>query len=302
MAARFAAVAHGRLSVVHIEPPEAFDPVVASQRVPVRVSLGETGDPAQKLVTEQARRVDGDPVLLRGGSLAATACAWAAHESADLLVAAAHRGFVARATLGSFAAYLAHHAPCTSLFVRPNHDGPRPEAAQHIACCVDDSPAARGALAEASLLADALQARLSVLHVEAVPFAIPLSWSEPPEEDFFTAAQRRVAALAATFENATPTPIFGFGYPPALTCEWAKENDVDLLMAAAHRGLAARIYLGSFTSYLAYHAPCSVLVTRRQVAHTLGEDLTHTGHGADEPAGADDIPGEAADPTGAGSR
>jgi nucleotide-binding universal stress UspA family protein len=38
------------------------------------------------------------------------------------MVAATHRGLVERALLGSFAGYLAHHAPCSVFLVPPEQD------------------------------------------------------------------------------------------------------------------------------------------------------------------------------------
>lgn len=50
----------------------------------------------------------------------ATTCAdWANANGCDLMVAAAHRGMFERVLLGSFAGYLAQHAPCSLLVTRP---------------------------------------------------------------------------------------------------------------------------------------------------------------------------------------
>jgi nucleotide-binding universal stress UspA family protein len=52
------------------------------------------------------------------------------------------------------------------------------------------------------------------------------------------------------------------GHPAGAACEWARDNAVDLLVAAAHHGFAERIAIGSFAHYLVEHAPCPVLVLR----------------------------------------
>ena len=57
-------------------------------------------------------------VLLEGYPPAA-ACDWAADAGVDLLVASSSRGLFDRVLLGSFAGYLAHHAPCAVLLTRP---------------------------------------------------------------------------------------------------------------------------------------------------------------------------------------
>ncbi len=49
-----------------------------------------------------------------------TTCAdWADANGCDLMIVAAHRGLVERILLGSFAGYLAQHAPCSVLVTRP---------------------------------------------------------------------------------------------------------------------------------------------------------------------------------------
>jgi nucleotide-binding universal stress UspA family protein len=59
-----------------------------------------------------------DGVLLEGYP-SAVACDWAAEAGVDLIVAASSRGLFDRVLLGSFAGYLARHAPCAVLLTRP---------------------------------------------------------------------------------------------------------------------------------------------------------------------------------------
>jgi nucleotide-binding universal stress UspA family protein len=107
-------LAPGRLSLVHVAPrPLLFtrDP----DGTPV-------ADPEDLWAVEGAwlrsqARAGEEPVLLEGSPPGAVT-EWAATAEVDLLVAAAHRTMVQRVLLGSFAAYLAHHAPCSVLLVR----------------------------------------------------------------------------------------------------------------------------------------------------------------------------------------
>lgn len=112
----------GRLRVVHVIAPPAF-------LVSMAASLGgaPVHDPqlereaAEMWLGEQAQATGADAVLLEGHP-ASTACAWAREAGCDLLVAARHRGLMERALLGSFASYLAHHAPCPVLLVPAGRD------------------------------------------------------------------------------------------------------------------------------------------------------------------------------------
>lgn len=113
----------GRLSVVHVLAPPAF-------LVSMAASLGGAAvhDPvvereaAEMWLAEEATSVGGEAVLLEGHP-ASTACEWAREAGVNALVAAAHRGLVERALLGSFAGYLVHHAPCPVLLVPPAREG-----------------------------------------------------------------------------------------------------------------------------------------------------------------------------------
>ncbi|MGD9697009.1 MAG: universal stress protein [Thermoleophilia bacterium] len=119
-AADLRAVTGGRLRVVHVIAPPAF-------LLSMAASLGgaPVHDPeierqaAQMWLAEVARSIEGaEPVLLEGHP-PSTACDWARESGCDLMVAATHRGRLERALLGSFAGFLAHHAPCPVLLVPP---------------------------------------------------------------------------------------------------------------------------------------------------------------------------------------
>ncbi|HMM49426.1 MAG TPA: universal stress protein [Miltoncostaeaceae bacterium] len=133
---------------------------------------------------------------------------------------------------------------------------------RHIACCIDDSDAARQALAEARRLRALGEGRLSLLHVVEfpVPYATGLGGWVPNPVDLVDVA--RGWLVEETKDVPEGDPIVLEGHPAGEVCDWAGENGVDLLVCASHRNLAARITLGSFAHYLVNHAPCPVLVLR----------------------------------------
>ena len=451
--AYLAGVGSTRLSVVHVAQTPALSPLRALVRGTAGKDRADMLREGGRILDDAAAALpDAERVLLEGMSPAAAASAWAGGAGVDLLGAGAHRGLFARMTLGSFAGYLAHHAPCAVLLVRPGqerlevsapsardvrvreimstpvvtaspgtsagelarrmldegvgavvvvdpadpptvvgivsesdleprrrpvdadrshpvgpeiagrsvtseadlqgadavaaarsaeevmrrevtgidvdetasraarrmlaHDvthlpvssegrlvgivarqdllrllasaapEPEKEAAgragasleavpgqeppvpgrppyRRIACCVDDSDASRAALAEAARVAALLGARLDVVHAAAMPFTVRASWSALAQmEDAFSDRKRWLAEQCRDLEGARARPLFGYGYPPAMVCDWAARSQVDLLVAASHRGVVERMLLGSFASYLAHHAPCSVLLLR----------------------------------------
>lgn len=102
--------------------------------------------------------------------------------------------------------------------------------------------------------------RLSLVHVAPSPVIYGESLGPPPEEVVSTAASDWLAGFAKSVEGAEPVLLSG--HPGAAVCEWAERSDADLLVTSAHRGFVKRLALGSFAAYLAYHAPCPVLVVR----------------------------------------
>ena len=81
-------------------------------------ALGENESSARRLLEDAARETGARTALIHGHPPVAIG-RWAAEEGVDLLVAASHRGRVARTALGSFARHLAHRAPCSLLLTRP---------------------------------------------------------------------------------------------------------------------------------------------------------------------------------------
>lgn len=115
-ARRLRALGPGRLSILH---------VVVSPYSYVALGEGLTWLPpeedfradAQRWLAEWAQA--GEATVVLEGHPGTACCDWAAGEGADLLVAASHRGLVERALMGSFAVFVARHAPCPVLLVRP---------------------------------------------------------------------------------------------------------------------------------------------------------------------------------------
>jgi len=133
---------------------------------------------------------------------------------------------------------------------------------RHIACCLDDSDAARRALGEARRLRALGPGRLTILHVVEfpVPYATGLGGWVPDPVDLTDVARRWLEDATAGIPDAEVVVLEG--HPAGETCDWAAANAVDLLVCAGHRNLAARITLGSFAHYLVNHSPAPVLVMR----------------------------------------
>jgi nucleotide-binding universal stress UspA family protein len=265
-AARLRSFAPGRLTFLHAS--EAL-PVIGAFPAGMALPFVEDEATRKRLATwihEIARTRSGQGELLDGYPPRAIVD-WITDNGADLVIAGAHRGAGERFLLGGFATYLAGHSPCSVLVVRPGSTTAMSRGVpyRHIAVCVDDSEPSRRALQEARLLAAAGADTLSIVHVAHWPMShIVMGYAEVPDPtDTFVRAEQWLRDQAGKVDEATA--VFLTGYPPAAVCDWAHETAPDLIVAASHRGRLDRFLLGSFARYVAYHAPCEVLLTRAPV-------------------------------------
>jgi len=111
-----AAAGPGKLSIVHVAPWPLLYTSEAGAWAPDPEDIESA---ARAWLDEVVAAVpEGEGVLLDGHPSAAV-CSWAQDTGVDLIVAASHRGLVERVLLGSFAAYLVRHSPCSVLLTRP---------------------------------------------------------------------------------------------------------------------------------------------------------------------------------------
>ena len=140
-----------------------------------------------------------------------------------------------------------------------------------VACCVDDSDAAREALLQAARLARVTGARLAAVHVVESPGGFSggrTPYTPDPEElaaELREDGRRRLEGLIASVPDAAGAePVVLQGDPPEEAVAWAERAGCDLLVTAAHRQGLTRALLGSFSGALVRDAPCPVLVDRRR--------------------------------------
>jgi nucleotide-binding universal stress UspA family protein len=105
-----------RLSIVHVAPSPLL---LVGDYAAAMPDPGDLAAAAREWLREVVTDTPGTEGVLLEGYPPQAVVAWAETAKPDLLVAAAHRGLVDRVLLGSFAGYLAHHAPCPVLLVRP---------------------------------------------------------------------------------------------------------------------------------------------------------------------------------------
>jgi nucleotide-binding universal stress UspA family protein len=141
-----------------------------------------------------------------------------------------------------------------------------PAPYRRIACFIEESAASDLALEEARALRALSPGELDVVHVATRPYPlfVGMYGSTPPLDDYVATAQHWLSERLAEVPEATPRLLEG--WPPRVACQYVADAGVDLLVAAAHRGIVERAMLGGFAAYVAYHARCSVLLVHPPIA------------------------------------
>ena len=111
------------------------------------------------------------------------------------------------------------------------------------------------------MLADK-DATLTLLHVVTQPIAM-MATPAPDISGLFDSAEHWLkdivnetqAALHAAGSTSKVDGVLLEGHPGISVVSWARDSDVDLVVAASHRGHFDRALLGSFATYVAYHSP-----------------------------------------------
>ncbi len=114
-ARRLRALGPGALSLVHVTPRALIHEPVGGAGPGAPRDIAH--DDRDWLAATAAAVPGAEPVPLEGLP-PEEAVAWARAAGPDLIVAAAHRGPIERAMLGSFAGHLAREAPCPALLTR----------------------------------------------------------------------------------------------------------------------------------------------------------------------------------------
>jgi len=213
----------------------------------------------KELLERLSREVPQAELVLLQGHPGASIVDWAKEEKPDVVVCAAHRGTAARVALGSVSSYLSHHLPCPVAIARPGAD--MPQRLTHVAACVDTDARAADVLTLSRRIADTHRATMSAVHVMVDRlFGFRAQDWAPDPGDWSSEWERKFADLIG--ETRCDAVLLEGDSAGRIVCYWAEQESVDLLVAATHHGAVKRFSPGGFATYVAHHAPCSVLITR----------------------------------------
>ena len=169
-----------------------------------------------------------------------------------------------RLLLGSVSDFVATHATCSVLVVRPHQI--RELSELRLCVAYDDSDASKQALARLEEFDWRRNTRIDVVNL----MLLPISYSEIPVEIDTTAIreemERMVEKTAEHLRKLSPTveshDLDANHVGDALT-RFAEEHASDVIvMGDTGRGLLGRFLLGSVSRYVLRHAHCSVWIAR----------------------------------------
>ena len=158
---------------------------------------------------------------------------------------------------------------------------------------VDDLNVARLAIRSASKLADA-QAVITLIHVVSVmPVAMMDTVSITVEDEVADKARVILADLGREVElprgSVFTVARIGGVYNEVLSL--VEEQAADLIVVGSHQPSMATFLLGSNSSAIVRHAPCSVMVVREQQATVKAEASDALRAPAEEVPGILEVPG-----------
>lgn len=212
--------------------------------------------------------------LLREGEVARVLSQLVREQHVDLIVLGTHgRTGLGKLLLGSVAEEVFRTAECAVLTLGP-HVTRKADGLQHILYATDFGPESVLALPYAFSLAEEHRARLTLLHVSAVP-GVALAATEPgampviPPYELVAEGEKQLSEMIASQPPLWHEPdyLVQFG-PPAETIVRIAGRDVDLIVLGVKRPAAITKHLGGGVAYkVVCEAPCPVLSVGYQYHH-----------------------------------
>ncbi len=249
-----ASLTNAKMTLLHIaEAAEATDAKLAAEH---RQKLEE--------IAEQLRQ-KGLTVTtsVRPGQAAQTIVQTASEVGADLIVLGAHGHTSFREKLlGSTTEQVLQTSPVPVLFVRERCE----PKFKHLLVPSDLSDAALPALDYAVDLAGLTKAKITLLHVVAPYEGSPEAWEELKRETKEELKRWSDKVVEPSEVPIIETKVIRYHHPGAGITEFARENEVDLIVIPTHGHSAlGRLLFGSVAAHVIYYAPCPVISGKASV-------------------------------------
>lgn len=186
---------------------------------------------------------------------------------ADLIVLGAVGHSLLERMLGSVSDFVASHARCSVLVVRPTHLEAK-KTPLKICVAVDDSDPSRHAISEIGCFGWGPNTSMDVINVVTIPYV----YSEFPYEFDLTEIN---AAMQVVLDKASDalrplTPnvdshVIDWNHIGDGIVQFANKNESDLIVLGdTGSGMLGRFFLGSVSRYVLRHSKCSVWIARKK--------------------------------------
>lgn len=190
--------------------------------------------------------------------------------AADLVViGAVGHSTISRVLLGSVSDFVASHAGCSVLVVRPPHEGAGSSKALRVTLAYDGSQQSERALAHFEQFSwvgsVAVQVLTIVQRFRQLPYEVPKSLLDQFEQERAAAAEKSRAVVENLKSEHVKADcnITEAEHVGEAVVMRAKEFESDLIVLGnTGRSLIPRILLGSVSAYVLRHAPQSVWIVR----------------------------------------
>ena len=249
-----ASLTNAKMTLLHIaEAAEATDAKLAAEH---RQKLEEIAEQLKQKGLTVATSV-------RPGQAAQTIVQTASEVGADLIVLGAHGHTSFREKLlGSTTEQVLQTSPVPVLFVRERCE----PKFKHLLVPSDLSDAALPALDYAVDLAGLTKAKITLLHVVAPYEGSPEAWEELKRETKEELKRWSDKVVEPSEVPIIETKVIRYHHPGAGITEFARENEVDLIVIPTHGHSAlGRLLFGSVAAHVIYYAPCPVISGKASV-------------------------------------
>ncbi|MCA9125618.1 MAG: universal stress protein [Planctomycetales bacterium] len=188
---------------------------------------------------------------------------------ADLIVVGAEgHSVVARMLLGSVSDFVATHADCSVLVVRPNKSAGEPSKELHLCIAHDASDSAKRTITQLGAFDWQHHSSIDVVSVISLPFTYmdpPMEFDlEPIRTATEQAVQFSTESLRALTDDVTYHLVEANHVGDAIV-RFAKQHNCDVVaLGSTGLGLINHLLLGSVANYVLRHADCSIWITRER--------------------------------------
>lgn len=193
----------------------------------------------------------------------------AVKSNADLIVMGARgRSSISRMLLGSTSDYVATHAPCSVLVIRPTGIQSETHPRLRVALAYDETGPSQAAIEEFSEFEWGPQTEMHVISVVSyVSEFLNESVIDPADVRQHTeTALRRAAAQLHDVAPNVHSHLIECDHIGDGIAQYAQDQDCDLVvMGHTSRSRLGEFLLGSVSKYVLRHAPCSVWITRNRI-------------------------------------